>query len=604
MGSIVSIAASSPLIQRVFRRAGFATPIRYTDDLWNNPPANISVGDLVHSAYYDSDKISGSGVKLKCVALAQTPPDASSGVNSDGFIYSASSSAAKWEIAENIIKDIHFGCKCDGTNEQDALQAAVQYAWDSGKKLLSPKSGVSYVDGLVLDATDLDERDHEFQWEGKGYGEIFALGQTSGRVIRRSTEGKVFYINDPSGSTRSAGTLFLKNLFFDGDSDSNPIVHLEAFYGHSIIERVLFYQRGQGDGLQVDYTATAEIRNCYAVNSDFVSAILGTARTGRAFYFPSDTDAGLLTLTKCTSRGFRTGFVIGDADSGHIMYNTKLVDCESSTCYNGMHITNAARNTNIDNHYFEGGDGGTGILDEGHYTLVHGCNMFAGFGIGIDARAVTRGNKYVGNTLSAGSVAGTKLLTISDSSIGKTVRDNTFVFGGSGGSITGVVAIEITGSSPHLDLTQNTFDPFGAWTGGAGTTKINDASTGGGIVGLVSAYDGGKNIPWLSRGAASFDWGTNTLSQGDVSGNELSIPLGTAFNINASSTTTVNTLNVGGKDGRFLIINLLSNNMTIADTGRILLNDNTNFSGPGIIMFITREVGGLTYAYEISRTSL
>jgi len=496
------------------------------------------------------------------------------------------------------VKD--FGAVGDGVADDTvSCQNAINYAWLNSRPLYFP-TGEYLVTGLTLTVVD-DDRNKRFTMFGDGNGEAFSQARTNGTWIKSVTDAPVFKIDDPAGSTKSAGTACIQNIYFDGTSNSFPAVHLEAFYGHSMFQYCCILQRGTGNGLQIDYAATSEVSNCYILNNDWASFTLGAARTGNGLYYKADADSGLFTCRKVTCRGWRDPFVIGDEGSGHFIYNTKITDCESSVSYNGLTLATEARNSVVENHYFEGCDDGTGILDKGNYNTVKFCNIFSGYSIGLDSTAATRGNVYIGNNFATSTKANVTLVKLTDSNQGKTFRDNTLVFSGSGGSVAGVVGIELSGTTPKIDMSKNNFDPVGSWTGGSGTQRILDNSTGGGNAGYSQGFDGSFAFPFLERGAISLKWWDTILTESDVAANILTVPSASLFRVNATVATTVQRLAAESKDGRFVMLKTESANMTITDTTYITLTGGASFTGPGIIGFIMREIGADTYAYELFR---
>lgn len=497
------------------------------------------------------------------------------------------------------VKD--FGAIGDGvTDDTAAIQSAINTAWSTQSKLFVP-SGVYLVTTLTLDASDPNERGNILNMEGVGYGEPFVNSIQGGSVIKSNTL-TVFTVNDPPTLGQSAGSLEIKGIFFDGNTNTVPVLNLESFYGIGNIESCIVYQRGSGNGIDIAYGATSEIKNSYVYNSDYATFGLGSSRTGVGINYALDNESGLFSVRKTTVRGFKDCYVIGDEGSAERPFNTSIRDSECSVCYNGITIASECEDTVIDNVYIESPEDGTGIIDKGEYTTVSNCLINSGFETGIDSSYATRGNVYKANTVGNISRANTTLLNIADSNIGKTVRDNTFSFSGSGGSIAGVVAVAISGAQPKIEFAGNKYNPVGAWTGGAGTQRVLDTSTSGGNAGLSQGFDGAFAFPFLQRGAISLKWGDTILTESDVSSNVLTVPEGSLFRVNATVATAINQIDVSNKDGTFIILKTESANATITDTSFIELEGGVSFTGPGMLGLITREIGGATYAYEVFRT--
>jgi hypothetical protein len=176
------------------------------------------------------------------------------------------------------------------------------------------------------------------------------------------------------------------------------------------------------------------------------------------------------------------------------VYSPALVNFESSLNFNGVEITQNTVKAHVQDGYFEGGDGGTGVTDNGKGSTITGNIIFAGFSVAIDAsNASTYGTYIQGNSLSAGSVAGTTLLKLLSSGAyggnGKTASGNYLSFSGSGGSsftasISGTT-MTVTGTVTGTALAVNMglgaagvllgtyITALGTGTGGAGTYTVS-----------------------------------------------------------------------------------------------------------------------------------
>jgi len=531
------------------------------------------------------------------------PLDTSSTDNGGTIIVAANGKRWKRVISSDVNAK-WFGAKGINTDDTSALQSAINFAWNNSKTLRIP-SGIYLTTGLTLSG-DSSKQNTILKIIGEGFGNPFAVWSSySGTVIRSITDAPVFQINVPT-TTTSAGTLDVQGLVFDGTS-TTPVVYLQAFYGVGDFTKNCVFQRGTGHGLQIDWDTTSKISQIYILNKDWVSTGLGSARTGVGLYLSHKYDSGLQTIEKVSSRGFHTAYKIGVGGTSAYTYNASIQDCESSVTHNGIHLTDNARATFVNNCYFEGGDGGVGILDEGDYNKVTNCFTFAGYSTHLKSTSFTYGNVYTGNTFSAGSTPNQVLIDITSTSAsggpGKTCSDNHLSFGGSGGTVAGVIGLRVNGTDPRINLIGNNFNPRGAWVGGAGTTKISDLSVGG-VIGLTVGVSGSGNqeIPTLSRGAISFEMSDTGLSQLNVSSNAMTIPNGSLFYCNASSPVTVNRLLTTGGGGRFLIFNTQNTNMTFSNGAFMFLNNGVSFNNVGHIVFYTQTIGGNTYAYELCRS--
>lgn len=524
-----------------------------------------------------------------------------------GFVQSNSTylSTVQNKLQEFIsVKD--FGAKGDGaTNDTSAIQTAIDYCWNNSLTLYIP-AGTYLVTGLTL-AGSSAKQNTILKIVGNGFGNPFAVWSSSaGSVLKSTTNAPVFQVTVPT-TTTTAGTLDVQGVVFDGNS-TTPVVYLQAFYGVGRFSNCCVFQRGAGNGLQIDWMTTCEISQVYALNKDWAASSLGASRTGIGIYLSHKYDSGLQTIRKCTSRGFLTAYKIGVGGTSAYTYNASIQDCESSVTYNGIHLTDNARATFVNNCYFEGGDGGVGILDEGDYNKVTNCFTFAGYSTHLKSTSFTYGNCYTGNTFSAGSTPNQCLIDINSTSAsggnGKTCSNNHLSFGGSGGSVAGVIGIRINGTDPRINLMGNNFLPRGAWVGGAGTTKISDLSSGGvfGITTAISA-SGAVEMPMLSRGAISLEMADTGLSQFNVTSNVLAVPEGSLFYCNASSAVTINRLSTNSTAGRILIFNTQNANMTFTNSAFMFMNGAANFASRGHIVFYTQIIAGNVYAYEICRST-
>jgi hypothetical protein len=481
-----------------------------------------------------------------------------------------------------------------------ALQAAMDAARLGSKRLYIPAGGYKVTTLTV--AADLTERERILQIEGDGFGEFFYLEEDAGTILKGAANAPIF-ISLAGATPASGGTLRISNLVFIGNS-TTPVVHLETFYGICEFSYNLLRQNGVGNGLQIDYCATAEIHNSWFFNRDIVTFGLGATRVGIGVYIAQNYDAGLATIRKCTVRGWLTGIQFGVQKSSKYMYSGAIYDTESSCTYNGFILTSNARATTVSGNYLEGGEGGVGIADDGDYNKVINNFTFPGFSTHLKSTSFTYGNVYIGNTFAAGTKSSQVLIDIASSSVsggpGKVASMNHLSFGGSGGDIPGVVGLRINGVDPRLDLSSNSFYPRGNWVGGAGTQKVDNLATNG-VFGLTQVFSGDLEMPMLSRGAISLEM-AGTLTEANVISNILTLPAGSFFTCTAKGETTVNRLTGtdGSTAGRVLIFRTTNKNMTFASSAYNSLCG--PFTGPGTLTLICNRIGADTFAYEIART--
>lgn len=482
-----------------------------------------------------------------------------------------------------------------------ACQAALNAAHASKRNLYFPAGGY-LVTSLTIPGNVqpgvVDDRDKGFRIYGQGFGEPFVHLNSGGTVIKSVSNQPV--IKDIQGTVYSSnGTIEIDHIRFDGTS-TTPVVLLDSFYGMSEFHHCVVYQRGSGSGVRITYGATWHVHHIYAMNKDWVTTGLGALRTGIGFDVPMSYDNGLQAFSKCTSRGWLTGYQLGGGAG--VMYSPTIEQCECSMVYNGIRLF-GTRKAVIDSCYLEGGEGGIGIYDEGNYTTISNNLIFPGFAKGVDAsNTSTQGTTIEKNTVGIGAVANAMGIDVQSSAnfggYNKNIQNNSISYTPGTAGVTG---IKVQGIDPRINVMGNMFDPRGAWTG-AGTVKINDASSGG-VFGILQKPIGDYEIPVLSRGAMFLQEGFSALTQASVSGTTLTIPeVGNYFSCNASSPCNVQIISAGVTPGRLVIFRTVTANMTFQDTAYIQLAGNVSFTGPGIICLMIDRVGGSNYAYEISRS--
>ena len=498
------------------------------------------------------------------------------------------------------VTDAPYNADPTGVADSTAgIQAALDAAWAARRDVFIP-GGTYLVTSLTLPGTypTPDERDRSIRIYGQGYGNPYSQGNTGGTVLRSVTNAPI--LTDRTITAPNAhGTYEIDHIRFDGTS-STPVVNFYGFYGTSSLHDCVIYQRSSGDGLKILYCATGWVYNTYAQNSDFATAVLGAARTGIAFNLINAAEGGLASFYKCSARGWLTGYSVGGGAG--TSYSTKYVDCEVSTTYNGFVINVGATSTSIADCFFEGGDGGIAVLDNGQYTTVQNSNIFSGFLTLIDASSVANFNGYYhGNKLSLGAVVNATAIKIS--ARGKrAIANSIFRTTGTAGQA-GINIIDGgVGSQNWLTLVGNTFDPREAWTG-AGSAKILDQTTKA-IDGLIQVEDGAYDLPQLAGGSLLLKPAYAVLTQANVAANVLTITAGSWFTCSATAGVTVNAIAgpAAIDQGHVVVFITTTANMTFANTAQIKLAGAASFSGPGQITFIITKIGGLNYAYEIART--
>jgi hypothetical protein len=488
-----------------------------------------------------------------------------------------------------------------GLDVTTPVQNAIDQAFALKADLYAPAGGYLvtglYLPGRVSGGTD--DRGKSIRLYGQGTGEAFVLTNLAGTVFKSVTDAPVLqdYLDtDPS----SNGQVEIDHIRFDGTS-TTPVVKLQSFFGMAHFHDCVVYQRGVGDGVFCPAGATGTIERVYSFNKDWATYAIGAARVGVGFNIATSYDQGLLKISKCTSRGWLTGYNIGGGAGFAISY---LIDhCECSVVRNGIIIASNTNKCVVSNCYIEGGDGGVGINNLGSYNSIQNNLIFAGFAIGIqDLGTANKGSLIEGNIINTGAVAAATGIAVQSSAVfggyNKNVLNNSIIYTA---GTAGVQGIAISGTEPRLNVTGNMFDPRGAWTG-ASSTKINNTSTSG-ITGLVTGQTGDFESAYLSNAALALRQGSSSLTESNVSANNLTVPDGVSyFTCTATVATTVQRFTAGQTSGRLVTFRTTNANMTFQDTAFNQLAGGVSFTGPGTITFLIDRLGADSYGWEVSRT--
>lgn len=488
------------------------------------------------------------------------------------------------------------------TDVTAACQSALNDARANNLNCYFPAGGY-LVTGLTIPGDvnpPVDDRDSGMRIYGQGFGEPFVQSNTGGTVIKSVTDAPV--LQDILGTASSSnGTVQIDHIRFDGTSNSFPVVKLQSFYGLSSFETCVVFQRGTGDGLVLGWGATVLVSHCYVMNKDWATFGLGAARVGIGILYGPTADNGLVTISKCTSRGFLTAYQI--AGGAGAAYSACIDKCEGSVNYNGVLLQSNADKCVVSGCYFEGAEGGVGINNLGDYNTIKDNLFFPGFATVIqDLSTSNKGTLIEGNLIATGDTVSAKGVDIASSAFfggyNKNVVNNSFTYTA---GTAGVKGIQLTGNDPRVTILGNSFDPRGAWTGAA-TVKIDDQSTNSGPFGVITQENGDYEIPVLAGGALSLFSSAAALTQADVATNILTVPNGSYFPVTAGSAATVNRFTAGNLPGRIVVFRTTNANMTFADTAYNQLAGGVSFTGPGTITFFIDKVGADNYAYELCRT--
>jgi len=557
-------------------------------------------GGMVYSAPAATERYSGIVVQIDSsdVAFMQSGAGAvettierklQTGVDVSVFDFMTSAQISAVQ-AYSFLTDVTAPC-----------QAALNAAHASKRNLYLPAGGY-LVTGLIIpgvvDGLGTDDRDKGFRIYGQGFGEPFVHTNTGGTIIKSVTDAPV--LEDILGTASSSnGTVEIDHIRFDGTSNTTPVVRLQSFYGLSSFHNCVIYQRGTGDGLRLGWGATVSVRECYVMNKDWATFGLGAARVGTGISYIPTADNGLVTISKCTSRGWLTGYQI--AGGTGTAYSACIDKCEGSVIYNGVILQSNADKCIVSDCYFEGGDGGVGINNLGDYNTIENNLFFAGFATAIqDLSTTNKGSLIQGNLIGIGATVNGKGVDVASSAAfggyNKNIINNSITYTA---GTNGVKGIALSGTDPRVTILGNVFDPRGNWTG-TSTEKFSDTSSNGSY-GIVQKQLVDLEIPVLSRGAITFEQGPSALTQANVAANVLTIPaVGSYFVCNASAACTVQRIDAGVTPGRVVVFRTDTADMTFQDTAFIYLNG--NFTGPGTLTLMIDRIGASNYAYEIART--
>lgn len=423
------------------------------------------------------------------------------------------------------------------------LQTGINAAYLSNVDFYLPGGG--YLVDQTLIANQADQggyRGYGFKIFGNGAGPVFVPPNAAGvgtTILRASGDVIILRYQQYLGPVTTSGNYYWEHMRFEQTSSAanSPLIQPDVLGEYSHIKYCEFYQGGVGNGIFMIEGTKGLIEQCNIINRDYLT--VPSSRIGTGLAIGDQYNAGLLTIRKVTSRGFQYAFTVGSNNAS--LSCVRFDDCEASNNTTGWLIYGNGTSTSTStvkcllDHCYSEGITGTVVQNLGYYTTIRDCFFQLGFTIGIDdSNTFNYGTVIENNYL---ETRGPNCILINIASTGafggngKYCGKNTLLFSTSGGSVAGVVGIQIAGIDPRIDMPSNSWNPRGPWTGGTGTFKVNDLSTSSGLTapgnyGQTQVFNGNYVFPALSRGVISYG-------------------LATPYGNSAMSGTT---LNIGGEN--------------------------------------------------------
>lgn len=497
------------------------------------------------------------------------------------------------------IADVQAGTKLLTVTTE--LQAAADYAWKNGKILFVPAG--TYKGKLTLPPSGTTEpRGDAFIMQGEGAGSTYLGGAPyiKGTTIVSPDTLPAFNLTNVLTTADSGPQIHIRDIRFEGTSSTNAVVQFATWNDFCEMRNCEVRQDGTGGGINMIRAYGGTIKETHIVNNN----LIGTGSyTGTGVNVGTPYSGALLTFQKVSVRGFNTGFALGSG--GNFILNTTLQQCECAWNNYGIIIAAGMRKTVINECYFEEVQT-VGIQDEGEGTTISNCMMFEGCATQIKNDYDTRGNLYFGNYIQLGgpNETGIKVKSSGDAlGYKKTIRDNFIYFLNNGGTVAGVVGIQLTGSNPVISVVDNMFRPRRSWVGGSGTIKFLNSSTGTitGTIPVTNILDEFSHQVGLQYSLAV---SSAQITQADVVGGVLTIPdTGSLFNVNMSVATNVTSIDIGNGIPRVVYFYCYNGNPTFVKGTRIEAPSNYTPSALGGMLCVNfRIVGGVAYSSEISRS--
>lgn len=482
-----------------------------------------------------------------------------------------------------------------------AIQVAIYTAYAAGRNLFCPAGAAKCVTGLEVPTNSAlyEDRGDAWQMVGQGAAQTFVRTTNKGTVFITETDTPVIRYHQRRTMPTAGGNIRVNHIRFEqrNAAATSPVVLWDSMSEYAEFAYNQILQFGIGNGLEVTYHIKGDIHHNFVMYGGYFTSTKSVSGIG--INIPSTHDSGLLTIYKNSVRNFNWGYVLGDGTNDPSA--SKFEQNEVSSCNNGFWIKPAVTSTTLDTNFTEAVTG-TLVKDEGICTKIKGGIHYLGFSVGIDASTTSNyGTVVEGNYLETSGSIPCVLIKAGSGGPMKTVRENHMLFSTSGGTVPGVVGLELSGVIARINHHSNAYNPRGRWIGGAGTMKINDLTTGGPI-GLGTGNDIDLEFPKLARGALSYIIG-NTLSHSNVTSGELAVGEANYYPVNATSAATVQKISVASwRTGQPLIFRTQTALMTFQDTSQLVLAGGVSFTGPGIIEFIVEQTGATTFAYERCRT--
>lgn len=487
---------------------------------------------------------------------------------------------------------IDFGATGDGaTDDTAALQAAINQAFNTGVPLYVPPAEVFYrvTSTLICDTTVPNDRTKGLDIYGVNNGNPFTHPAASkSSSIQGTMNAPVFKLTGYTSPVGRSTSIHLDGIVFAGNSSVEPVVLLEGMYS-SEFRNFVIYQAGNGDGLRVTYAVTSIIEDGYILNADIVTTGLGASRTGTALSIEMERDGGLGIVKRVSARGFKNGFVTGDASSTGISYGMVFEDCECSYIYDNVIFGPKTRHSTVTRLFSEGNEGGTIVKMDGFFNRAEYIQTFGGATVGIDFQPNSKACLAFNNNLDVGSDGvfnptapiGIRLRGIANRAIYNNLRQ--------GGSIANTVGLRAQDSST-IEFEGNTFEPT-FWLG-SGSAAIVDATVSpanvatGELQGLAQQVNIAGNIrfPSFQEVSVSQFWEDTVLTEANVDNtprnNTLHLSPGAVMRFNPTVATQVDTFEARNLRGKQFWLLVGNGNATFANNNLLRTHTGSNYT-PG-----------------------